>query len=81
MKVLGAVLLGAAMSMPYTSETKAQVNPVLASPTFSGTVIVLPATPAISLTDGTVTMAQHYSHASHSSHASHASHYSSYSPY
>jgi hypothetical protein len=73
-KLVGAALIAAGLSLGPAADTKASVS----EPQLTGRVIVLPAAPAISITDGT-TFAQHVSHSSHASHTSHGSHCSGYS--
>jgi hypothetical protein len=76
MTLLGASLLAAGLGLGGIAESKGAVGDIQAVSTPAGRVIVLPAVPPISITDGTKTMAGHVSHASHASHASHCSGYS-----
>lgn len=74
-KLVGAALIAAALGTADLSELRAETSlGTDAVATALGRVIVLPAAPAVSVTEGTTAMAAHYSHSSHASHSSHVSH-------
>ena len=81
MKVIGAALVAAGISLSNAPDGHASVPPdrVSISSNVSGRVIVLPLAPVVTITDGTTILANHYSHSSHASHVSHGSHCSGYS--
>jgi hypothetical protein len=80
-KVVGAALLAAGMAVSTPADVRADVGllPTSQAHSLAGGVITLPLAPRLIITDGTTTLANHYSHSSHASHTSHGSHCSGYS--
>jgi hypothetical protein len=79
-KFVGAALFAAGLAAAGTSGSKADVGQLMVQSVQLGGVIVIPVAPSISLTDGSIVVADHYSHSSHVSHASHCSSAGTYCP-
>jgi hypothetical protein len=71
-KLVGAALLTAGLLAAHAPTSQAGTGPEMRS-TWAGGVIVIPAAPSVTFTDGTRQFSQHVSHSSHVSHGSHCS--------
>lgn len=75
-KLVGAALLSAGLLTASAPASQAGIGQPEIQSARAGSVIVIPAAPAIGLSDGTTRVAGHVSHSSHVSHGSHCSSYS-----
>ena len=76
-KFIGAALVSAGLMAASAPASRADIGQPEITSARPGAVFVIPAAPAIGLSDGTTTtVAQHVSHSSHVSHGSHCSSYS-----
>src|SRR4051812_44093726 len=71
-KFVGAALLTAGLLGAHAPASQAGTGPEMQS-SRAGGVIVIPAAPSVTFTDGTRQFSQHVSHSSHVSHGSHCS--------
>jgi len=72
-RLVGAALLSAGLMTANAPVSQAGIGQPDVQSARRGGVFVIPAAPAISLSDGTIKVAGHVSHSSHVSHASHCS--------